>query len=287
MNMEEKTIVEFSLEFKEGEIESDIPYTLSLGDHYLQSYISDWSNDFNRIRYDMEALSFYHPKGAIQMFYEDEPTIISFEGLTVREVFDDEVIFKEILHIKVTPNSFISDAQPFEGYCMLKDFVKTFYGAFMKLGHDIAICKDYYDREHFAFLESRFSAYNILKSGMVEVCINPLSQIGEVVQRQIQVNHFLTINPVKGEFILGYDDVGVPFYVIINSTDIVSIVGFHPITIQGISEWMKQKNEMDESFDWAEWDERGISYEKQIKSVLPSDYDVWYQSHDGKMELMI
>ena len=93
----------------------DVHYRICLGPKILDSYITDYSNDWGYIRTCLERI-IDHSRTVIELNYEDEPTTIDLrkEG--------------EMLDIRVKPDSFTSkDEIPFSGWAKCKEVVKELY----------------------------------------------------------------------------------------------------------------------------------------------------------------
>ena len=60
----------------------DIDYKITLGNKSYNSCISEWSNDWECIRHDLENLIF-HQKTELQLFFEDSPTRVLLEDYKV------------------------------------------------------------------------------------------------------------------------------------------------------------------------------------------------------------
>ena len=70
-----RPIQNFSFVF-DGEFSCDLGFTIQLGSQIYRSALSDWSTDLETIRHDLESFVF-HRETALQLFFEDSPTIIS------------------------------------------------------------------------------------------------------------------------------------------------------------------------------------------------------------------
>ena len=128
----------------------DIHYRISIGLHVLDSYISEWSNDWKYIRVCLERI-IDHSRTVIELNYEDEPTKI--------ELKKDG----DMLDVLVTPNSFASkDQMPIYGWVRMKDAVRELYNGLVECAK--AFPKEYVDGCPFTY----DVVYNALKSEIIE-----------------------------------------------------------------------------------------------------------------------
>lgn len=280
------TIEEFSLDFL-GYDFCDIGYEAKIGDRKIATCLSDWSNDFDRLRHQMEGLIYHSNQADIEICYEDEPTIIRFKRANV---LTDTVSvgggtafhYKELVKVEIHPNSFVK-GPIIVGYCEFWETIRTMYEALMNLGYIFATSPEYESNQW------RYSCglniYNTLKSGIVENVLSSNGISSEVVKRQTVVGHIVTICCDKDKF--GFFENGAPIYIFGNVEDRVQIDGFHSFTVDGIKQWEKQMLEADENFDWTKWDETGMKFAQEIRNRIPDDYDIWYQKHNGKRSLLL
>jgi len=109
----------------------DVMYQIQLGENILESYISEWSTDWDQIRHDLEHL-IWHDETEIDLNFEDTPTRLI---LSKQNVLDSTVeihggIFfnwEPLVKIEVIPNDFEKEIEPFSGYGKLLDVVTAVY----------------------------------------------------------------------------------------------------------------------------------------------------------------
>ena len=128
----------------------DIHYRISIGQKVMDSYISDYSNDWKYIRVCLERI-IDHSQTVIELNNEDEPTKI--------ELKKDG----EMLDVLVTPDSFTSkDQMPIYGWVNMKDAVGELYNGLMECAK--AFPKEYVDGSPFTY----DVVYQALKSEKIE-----------------------------------------------------------------------------------------------------------------------
>lgn len=109
----------------------DIHYRICLGLTILDTFISDYSNDWGYIRACLERIV-SHSRTVIELNYEDEPTKIELKK------------YGDMVNVIVTPNSFASkDQMPFSGFVKCKDAVRELYQGFLECAK--AFPKEYVD----------------------------------------------------------------------------------------------------------------------------------------------
>lgn len=280
------TVEQFSLNFK-GYDTCDIKYSAKIGNREVESYLSDWSTDFDRLRYQMEGLIFNTNQNDIEIHFEDDPTIFRFKRAnvltdTVKVGEGVGFHYKELMRVEIHPNSFVK-GPIIAGYCEYQETIRTMYEALMNLGYIFATSPEF-DSQNWRY-SCGLSIYNTLKSGVVENYLCPDRIEPEVVRRQHIVNHIITICCDKERF--GFLENGESIYIIQNKEDTLYVIGLSDIVVKGIRDWQNQMREAGDDFDWAKWDESGIKFAHEIRNRIPDNYDIWYQMHNGKRTLLL
>ena len=128
----------------------DVHYRICLGPKILDSYITDYSNDWGYIRTCLERIV-NHSRTVIELNNEDEPTKIELKKGS------------DMLDIKVTPDSFAcKDEIPFSGWARCKDVVKELYEGLLECAK--AFPKEYVDGCPFTY----DVVYKEMKSEIIE-----------------------------------------------------------------------------------------------------------------------
>ena len=280
------TIDEFSLTF-DSKVSCDIDFTAKIGNRTIASSISNWSTDFDYIRHQMEGLILNYKSGEIEINFEDEPTKFRFikrHALTdtKRGVSGTAFQYKDLLNVQILPNTF-TKSPAVVGFCEPMTTIRTMYEALLQLGRilaaaDIETVSDWN-------YSSGMNIYNTLKSGIVEAYLTPYKPKSEVVKRQTIVRHIVTICGRDDTY--GYHEDGSSIYVIKNAKDLICIDGLADFTVNSITDWIKQRDEAGQDFDAEKWDIRGLEFARQIRSLIPEDYDVWYESSAKKLTLIL
>lgn len=128
----------------------DIHYRICLGLTTMDTFISDYSNDWGYIRVCLERIV-NHSNTVIELFYEDDPTKIQLKKVG------------DMVDVIVTPNKFASkDQMPFNGYARCKDVVREIYYGLLECAK--AFPKEYVDGCPFTY----DVVYNAIKSKKIE-----------------------------------------------------------------------------------------------------------------------
>lgn len=110
----------------------DVKYQIQVGENNLESFISEWSTDWDKIRHDLEHL-IWHGETEIRINYEDSPTIIKLSkesALESRVEIDGGIFFnwEPLIRVEVIPNDFIKDkVKPFFGYDRQLSVINSIY----------------------------------------------------------------------------------------------------------------------------------------------------------------
>ncbi len=119
----------------------DVAYQIQVGDKSHESYISEWSNDWDEIRHDLEHLLF-HDRTEIQLLNEDSPTTIVLERRIVDCKRFENNILKEkgliaLLKVEVFPSEFEEreGVEPFSGYGEYIMVLKGIYQGLLSLAN--------------------------------------------------------------------------------------------------------------------------------------------------------
>ena len=126
-------------DIKDGYGWIDVLYQIQLGEHTLESNISEWTTDWDQIRHDMEHL-IWHDETEIDLNFEDSPTRII---LSKKNALDSTVEiyggiyfnWETLVKIEVIPNEFERECKPVSGYGRLFDVVTAIYNGLQGLAY--------------------------------------------------------------------------------------------------------------------------------------------------------
>ena len=117
----------------------DVKYQVQVGEHRLETYISEWSTDWDQIRHDLEHL-IWHNKTEIHLNFEDSPTRIILQK---ESALDSTVEYKggvfynwePLIRIEVIPNDFVKNIEPFIGYEKQLNVINSIYHGLQSLAN--------------------------------------------------------------------------------------------------------------------------------------------------------
>lgn len=118
-------VEKFTFEFTE-EYSCDTEFIIGFGDRLYRSSFSDWSNEFEILRYELEGLV-VRGIGQVELHFEDDPNIIDVRGCYLHDTRDSSCV-----KVTFTPDGFVGGPILF-GYCKRKEVVEKLYRGFMEL----------------------------------------------------------------------------------------------------------------------------------------------------------
>lgn len=163
IHLDEINIEEFVFKFTEP-YSFDTPYIIKIGNRTYESYLSDWTNDFNKIRVEIERVILsYDSFSEVNLHFEDSPDIIRF---THKNICDTK---ETISMITIYPNSFIDEPILF-GWCKKRQVVRSLY---------LGLCikeTDWEDDRFGSWKDFRLATYNKLQSCFIENYIEGIKE---------------------------------------------------------------------------------------------------------------
>ena len=279
-----------ALDSDEREWACDIPYILKIGNREIKSGISDWTNDMDYIRYQLESYC-YCRQAQIKLYFEDEPTIINLKqvsALASTKSIGSRIAcsYDYFLEVEIQPNSFIKGSAIY-GFCNERQAIKELYEGLLNVGRVGYEFKDYdfnnpWDYDAIVF-------YNHIKSPIIERYISGIKEdYNSIVERQRIINHVFTISPDYTDVLGQMTGQSIPTSV--SSDDIVTLYKGHDseetlcsVTLPGVHDWLNEFNSLSDganstmgNMDVEKWHHRGLILAKELKKRLPEDIDVWY-----------
>lgn len=279
-----------ALDKDEKEWAYDIPYVIMVENREIKSDISDWANDMDYIRYQLESYC-YCRQAQIKLYYEDEPTIINLKqvnALASTKSIGSGIAYSydDFLKIEIQPNSFIKGSAIY-GFCNERQAIKELYEGLLNVGRIGYEFKEYdfdnpWDYDAMVF-------YNHIKSPIIERYISGIKEdYNSIVERQRIIHHVFTISPDYTDVLGHMTGQSVPTCV--SSDDIVTLYEeddsekeLCSVTLPGVYEWLEEFNCLSDgenstmgNMDVEEWHHRGLILAKELKKKLSNDIDVWY-----------
>lgn len=156
-------VEKFTFEFTE-EYSCDTEFIIGFGDRFYRSSFSDWSNEFEILRYELEGLV-VRGRGQVELHFEDDPNIIDVRGCYLHDTRDSSCV-----KVTFTPDGFVGGPILF-GYCKRKEVVEKLYRGFIELfSRDTSWFDD--GHEGVTWDEFRANAIAQLRSSIIEDYLN-------------------------------------------------------------------------------------------------------------------
>lgn len=254
-------------------------YTIGIGERRYNTFLTHWDNSFDHIRHQFEEYV-YGRKATVEMSFDDSDTILRLQYVNIldhTEKAGEGIAFKYQYYIRVEIESNQFAAMPnIIGYCDIEQTLRTLYEGLlgMALLHPVAGYR-YGDEP------SRIVAYNRYKSPLIESCLNPdyEQDYTSYRKRQAHIKDILTMMPDYGELLFNTNGTGWGY------EDLEELCG-KLVHIEGLKEWCDEivpaviEGAVGKTYpmDWKRYHERGLKLAKELRNVLPQEYDLWYMA---------
>ena len=279
-----------ALDIDEKEWACDIPYALKIGNREIKSDISDWSNDMDYVRYQLESYC-YCRQAQIKLYFEDEPTIINLKkvsALASANSIGSSIVYNydDYLRVEIQPNSFIKGSAVY-GFCNERQAIQELYEGLLNIGRVGYEFNDYDLNNPWDY--DAMVLYNHIKSPIIERYISGIKEdYNSIVERQRIIHHVLTISPDYPDVLGQMTGQSIP--ICVSSDDIITLYKkdgseeeLCSVTLPGVHEWLKEFNCHSDgvnstmgNIDVERWHHKGLIFAKGLKKMLPEDIDVWY-----------
>lgn len=254
-------------------------YTIGIGERQYTTFLTHWDNSFDHIRHQFEEYV-YGRKATLEMSFDDSDTVLRLQHVSIldhTEKVGEGIGFKYQYYMRVEIESNQFAAMPnIIGYCDIDQTLRTLYEGLLGMALLHPLEGDRYGDE-----PSRIVAYNRYKSPLIENCLNPDYEpdYTSYRNRQIHVKDVLTMCPDYDELLFDVEGKGW------NCDELEELCG-RPVEIDGLREWCREivpaviESAVGKDFpmDWREYHERGLKLAKELRKVLPQEYDLWYKA---------
>ena len=251
-------------------------YRIGIGDRVYKAYLPDWENNFERIRYQLEGISFYGNDASVCFYCDMEKITVSFIKKRildeVKQVGGGEAYsYKDYLYVSISANQ-CEYMPPIFGFCEIKKTISKFYESLLQMS------LFYPETANYDCYNSRITVYNQIKSPMIESFLTDKKQFEDTyATRQVRIKSILIINPDYDELI--YDENNLMLY----EDDLGEIIN-DEFDIQGFFEWGREIHPIvieasvgnPYEKDWEDYHRRGLEYARELRKCLPDEYDLWY-----------
>ena len=260
-------------------------YYIGLSDRGFQSWITDWDNNYDEIRHQLENYA-YCGQATIRLGFDMVHTIIKFKHKSVLKSIEKcgagyGYKYDERCVVSIETNE-IGKAPILKGYCEVRPTIQTFYEGLLLMCLKYAVDPDgrMYDLR-------AIDAYNMVKSPIIERWLleNKTDEF-TAIKRQTVVDKVYMIDPDYDTCIEEISSERIPDGVIDDTFSDITDANGNAIVIPGFSAWWKEIEEIiilsetgkEYSFDWEDYHRRGLELAKQLRSKLPSNIDLWYRA---------
>ena len=251
-------------------------YRIGIGDRVYKAYLPDWENNFERIRNQLEGISFYGNDASVCFYCDMEKITVSFIKKRildeVKQVGGGEAYsYKDYLYVSISANQ-CEYMPPIFGFCEIKKTISKFYESLLQMA------LFYPETANYDCYNSRITVYNQIKSPMIEAFLTDKKQFEDTyATRQVRIKSILIINPDYDELI--YDENNLMLY----EDDLGEIIN-DEFDIQGFFEWGREIHPIvieasvgnPYEKDWEDYHRRGLEYARELRKCLSDEYDLWY-----------
>ena len=254
-------------------------YTIGIGERQYDSFLTHWDNSFEHIRHQLENYA-YAREATLELSFDTSDTVLKLKHVSIldhTEKVGDGVAFKYqyYMRVEILSNEF-ADMPTLVGYCDIDETISTLYEGLLQMALLHGENGDPYGDE-----PSRLVAYNRYKSPILESILDPdyEQDYSSYRERQVHVKDVLTINPDYDYFLVHLDGT------VEGYEDLDELCG-KPVQIEGLEEWCHEmapvviEAAVGRTFpkDWESFHRKGIMLAKQLRKVLPKEYDLWYKA---------
>lgn len=250
-------------------------YTIGIGNRKYNTYLTDWDNNLERIRHQLETY-LYEEDASVKLYFDMSETVVIIKKESVLDNIVDDgegcyYKYKDYALVEIHPNEFVH--KPIvKGYCDIEETIRTFYEGLLRHAMRLPMSDD--NRT-----PNKMDAYNMIKSPLIESYLRKDKVDNDTYSiRQVHVKHILTIEPDMSQ--LFFDEEMVSY----DSFDGLYDKEGKPFEMSEFVEWHKEieqivvASEMGESYekDWEDYHRRGLRLAKSLRDKLSSDFDLWY-----------
>ena len=242
-------------------------YTIGVGERRYDTFLTIWNSSYEHIRHQLEEYA-YSRKATLELSFDGSETILKLEEVSIvdqTEEHDGGIGYKyqDYIRVEIKSNSY-ADMPTIVGYCDVSETLTTLYTGFLQLA-----LKHPEKPTPYVSDTGRLVAYGMFKSPIIERVLDKdrKRDYATFEVRQVYVTDVLTIKPDHDVFLMHMDGRTEGF------EGLEELCG-KAIQIDGLEEWCHEIDPM----DWEDFHRRGLVYAKQLRKVLPREYDLWYDA---------
>lgn len=254
-------------------------YTIGVGGRWYYTFLTLWDNSYERIRHQLEEFA-YSRKATLELSFDGSETILKLEEVPIVDQIDEHdsgvgYRYKDYIRVEIRSNNYAG--QPtIVGYCDVRETLTTLYTGLLQMAL-------IHPEEPIPYVSDtgRLVAYNMFKSPIIERVLDTERKrdYSTYELRQVKVKDVLTIDPDYDVFIRHLDGSMGSCY------ELDELCGQH-VQFEGLEEWCSEMKPViieaavgkTHPMDWEDFHRRGLEYAKQLRKVLPLEYDLWYEA---------
>lgn len=264
---------------------SDLPYTIGIGKRMHGSWISDWTNDLDKIRHNLESYVF-NEKCRLVFDYDTEETVIELTRLTTLESTEEAgsgtvYHYKDFMKVKISPGGESDATFPVVGICDQRQVIRQLYEGLLNAARSGFRFNRYRDDNDWYCSPMTF--YNRIKSPIVEDYLNERTYPDDELRiHQRIIRHILTICPDYGGVL--FEDEDRVCYGCVSLCDEPDLnIRISAGLVSRFFQWQKTFESRSDgingtmgTLDSGEWNRQGMELARRLRQNLPDDIDLWY-----------
>ncbi len=253
-------------------------YKIGIGNRTYETFMSDWDNDYDKIRHQFECLV-YSDKTDIELTFDTSDTVLRIERVSVVDGIEKRekgyaYKYKEFALVKILPNGWVW-YPIIAGYCDYKEMVRSLYEGLLSFALDKSSEKQSHND-----ISLRMEMYNAFKSPLIERHINKT-----YLEQKPLVKHILQICPDYDSF---GEDLATGYNISIDNSgeleDGLRNKKGEKIVMPELAKWQREIHPIVIAFEtsepyekyWADYHRRGLGLAHQLREQLSDDCDLWY-----------
>lgn len=256
----------------------DDRYEIGIGNRTYETVMTDWDNNYNKIRHQFECLV-YSDKTDIELTFDSSDTVIRIERVSVVDGIEKRehgyaYSYKEFALVKIIPNGFVW-YPIIAGYCDYKETIRALYEGLLSFALNQSS-----EKQSHSDISLRMDMYNAFKSPLIERYIKKMH-----LERKPVVKHILQIYPDYDS--LG-EDLTTGYNITIYDSGELDETFYdkkgEKIIMPELAKWQREihpiviASETNQPYDkdWADYHRRGLELARQLRELLSDECDLWY-----------
>jgi len=288
---------------------NDIPYTIRIGQRQYNRWISDWCNDIDRLRHNLESYVF-NKECELAFELDTELTTIELSHFSTidytEQIYGGTMFhYKNFTKVVVHPED-VTVRIPLIAFCDTRQVLQQLYEGLLNIGREAVIQLGMNGHKpNWKWGFSPLAFYNKVKSLILEDYIQDRTlDHNEIRPRSNVVSHIFTIQPDYTNVVI--EQAGSCTPTSIDSDDILELHDENGeqvicrMHVPGLYKWQQEfdlnsngANSTMGNIDVATWHNEGMRLATYIRDRLPDDCDLWYgrpfedEENRGKRPILV